>query len=238
MAIASSTSPGPTCTSSATAHRCGSASHWPTSAPTSSRCPIVPTSSPTGRRTTRRAGASASPTTTCSGSQDGDYEVCVDTSLEPGSLTYGEVLIPGSSDEEVLLSTHVCHPSLANDNLSGIAVLTALGRLLRARPLRYSYRLLFIPGTIGSIVWLSRNEDNVGRIRHGLVLTGIGDAAPFTYKKSRRGDADIDRAVQHVLRTTHDDAGRRLLTVRLRRAPVLLTGIQPSGRPAGSVGAR
>ena len=140
------------------------------------------------------------------GLEDGDYEVCVDSSLEPGSLTYGEVLVPGSSDEEVLLSTHVCHPSLANDNLSGIAVLTFLGRLLRARTLRYSYRLLFIPGTIGSIVWLSRNEATVGRIRHGLVVTGIGDAAPFTYKKSRRGDADIDRAVQHVLRTTHDDA--------------------------------
>ena len=138
--------------------------------------------------------------------EDGDYEVCVDTSLEPGSLTYGEVLIPGASDEEVLLSTHVCHPSLANDNLSGIALLTFLGRVLRARSLRYSYRLLFIPGTIGSIVWLARNEANVGRIRHGLVVTGIGDAAPFTYKLSRRGDADIDRAVQHVLRTTHDDA--------------------------------
>ena len=138
--------------------------------------------------------------------EDGDYEVCVDTSLEPGSLTYGEVFIPGASDEEELFSTHVCHPSLANDNLSGIALLTFLGRLLRARSLRYSYRLLFIPGTIGSIVWLSRNEANVGRIRHGLVVTGIGDAAPFTYKSSRRGDADIDRAVQHVLRTTHDDA--------------------------------
>ena len=114
--------------------------------------------------------------------EDGDYEVCVDSSLEPGSLTYGEVLIPGASDEEVLLSTHVCHPSLANDNLSGIAVLTFLGRRAPRRSLRYSYRLLFIPGTIGSIVWLARNEATVGRIRHGLVVTGIGDAAPFTYK--------------------------------------------------------
>jgi aminopeptidase-like protein len=140
------------------------------------------------------------------GLADGTYEVCVDSSLEPGSLTYGEVLIPGSSADEVLLSTHICHPSLANDNLSGIALLTFLGRLLSARPLHFSYRLLFIPGTIGSIVWLSRNEEILGRIRHGLVVTGIGDAAPFTYKKSRRGDAEIDRAVQHVLRTTHDDA--------------------------------
>jgi aminopeptidase-like protein len=133
--------------------------------------------------------------------EDGDYDVVIDSSLEPGSLTYGELLIPGSSDEEVLLSTHVCHPSLANDNLSGIAVLTFLGARLRERPLRYSYRLLFAPGTIGSIVWLSRNEAVVERVRHGLVLAGIGDAAPFTYKRSRHGDTDIDRAVEHVLAT-------------------------------------
>jgi aminopeptidase-like protein len=89
---------------------------------------------------------------------------------------------------------------MANDNLSGIAVTAHLGSLLAAMPQRrYTYRLLFIPGTIGSIVWLSRNEANVGRIKHGLVITGIGDAAPLMYKRSRRGDADIDRVVEHVL---------------------------------------
>jgi aminopeptidase-like protein len=88
---------------------------------------------------------------------------------------------------------------LANDNLSGLTVATALAQLLSGRPLRYSYRFLFIPGTIGAIAWLARNRESVGRIRHGLVLTGIGDAGALHYKKSRRGDAEIDRAAAHVL---------------------------------------
>jgi aminopeptidase-like protein len=92
---------------------------------------------------------------------DGDYEVVIDSSLEEGSLTYGEHLIEGRTKDEVLLTTHVCHPSLANDNLSGITVLALLGRALAALDLRYSYRLLFIPGTIGSITWLARNEERV-----------------------------------------------------------------------------
>jgi aminopeptidase-like protein len=130
---------------------------------------------------------------------DGDYEVCVDTTLADGHLTYGEHLVEGQTDEEVLVSCHVCHPSLANDNLSGIAVATGLARRLAERRPRYSYRFLFAPGTIGSITWLARNEDRVGRIRHGLVLACVGDPGGFTYKRSRRGDADIDRAVAHVL---------------------------------------
>ena len=133
------------------------------------------------------------------GLADGDYEVCVDTTLADGHLTYGEHLVQGQTDEEVLVSCHVCHPSLANDNLSGIAVATRLARrLAEARP-RYSYRFLFAPGTIGAITWLARNEDRVGRIRHGLVLACVGDPGGFTYKRSRRGDAGIDRAVAHVL---------------------------------------
>jgi aminopeptidase-like protein len=130
---------------------------------------------------------------------DGDYEVCVDTTLADGHLTYGEHLVEGRTDEEVLVSCHVCHPSLANDNLSGIAVATGLARRLAGSRPRYSYRFLFAPGTIGSITWLDRNEDRVGRIRHGLVLACVGDPGGFTYKRSRRGDADIDRAVAHVL---------------------------------------
>jgi aminopeptidase-like protein len=130
---------------------------------------------------------------------DGDYEVCVDTTLADGHLTYGEHLVEGRTDEEVLVSCHVCHPSLANDNLSGIAVATGLARRLAGSRPRYSYRFLFAPGTIGSITWLARNEDRVGRIRHGLVLACVGDPGGFTYKRSRRGDADIDRAVAHVL---------------------------------------
>jgi aminopeptidase-like protein len=133
------------------------------------------------------------------GLPDGDYQVCVDTTLADGHLTYAEHVVPGRTEEEVLVSCHVCHPSLANDNLSGIAVATRLARMLgRSRP-RYTYRFLFIPGTIGSITWLARNEDRVGRIKHGLVLACVGDPGGFTYKRSRRGDAEIDRAVAHVL---------------------------------------
>jgi aminopeptidase-like protein len=131
---------------------------------------------------------------------EGDYEVRIDSSLEPGSLTYGECLLPGATDEEVLISCHCCHPSLANDNLSGIAVATELARRLGATSRRYSYRFLFIPGTIGSITWLARNEDRVDRIRHGLVVTGVGGPGAPVYKRSRRGDAVIDRAVATVLR--------------------------------------
>ncbi|MFP5350005.1 MAG: DUF4910 domain-containing protein [Gammaproteobacteria bacterium] len=137
---------------------------------------------------------------------DGEYEVVIDATLADGHLSYGEYLLPGDSSDEVLLSCHVCHPSLCNDNLSGIALLTELARALQARPQRrYSYRFLFIPGTIGSITWLARNEAHVARIRHGLVVTCVGDGGRFTYKKSRRGNADIDRAVMHVLATTTDD---------------------------------
>jgi aminopeptidase-like protein len=131
---------------------------------------------------------------------EGDYEVCVDSTLADGHLTYGERLVEGRTSDEVLVSCHVCHPSLANDNLSGIAVASRLARLLAEGPRpRYSYRFLFIPGTIGSITWLARNSERVGRIRHGLVLSGVGDPGGLTYKRSRRGDAEIDRAVAHVL---------------------------------------
>jgi aminopeptidase-like protein len=130
---------------------------------------------------------------------DGDYEVCVDATLADGHLTYGEHVVPGETDEEVLVTCHVCHPSLANDNLSGIAVASRLARLLGGTRSRYTHRFLFIPGTIGSITWLARNQDRVGRIRHGLVLACVGDPGRLTYKRSRRGDAEIDRAMAHVL---------------------------------------
>jgi aminopeptidase-like protein len=133
------------------------------------------------------------------GLPEGDYEVCVDATLADGHLTYGEHLVPGRTEEEVLVTCHVCHPSLANDNCSGIAVASRLARRLAGERPRYSYRFLFIPGTIGSITWLARNEDRVGRIRHGLVLACVGDPGRLTYKRSRRGDAEIDRAVAHVL---------------------------------------
>ncbi len=132
--------------------------------------------------------------------QDHEYEVCIDASLEPGHLTYGEYYLPGHTPEEVLLSCHVCHPSLCNDNLSGIAVATFLAKHLGTISRRYSYRFLFIPGTIGSITWLALNESRTAGIRHGLVLACVGDAGHLTYKRSRRSNAEIDRAVTHVLR--------------------------------------
>ncbi len=130
---------------------------------------------------------------------DGDYEVYIDSSLEDGHLTYGECYLRGRSADEVLISCHACHPSLADDNLSGLAVATFLARHLSGRNLRYSYRFLFIPGTIGAITWLAQNGKTIGSIRHGLVLTCVGDARGFHYKKSRRGNAEIDRAAAKVL---------------------------------------
>jgi aminopeptidase-like protein len=132
--------------------------------------------------------------------QEGVYEVGIDASLEAGHLTYGECFLPGASADEVLISCHVCHPSLCNDNLSGIALCAYLARELRGRPLRYSYRFLFIPGTIGAITWLALNREAAVRVRHGLVVANVGDSGRMHYKKSRRGDAEIDRAVMHVLR--------------------------------------
>jgi aminopeptidase-like protein len=132
--------------------------------------------------------------------EDRAYEVCIDSTLEEGHLTYGECYLPGHSSDEVLISCHACHPSLANDNLSGIAVAIFLADLLSRKVLRYSYRFVFVPGTIGAITWLARNRETVGHIRHGLVLTGIGDRGGFHYKKSRRGDAEIDQAAAHVLK--------------------------------------
>jgi len=133
------------------------------------------------------------------GLPDGRYRVRVDSSLTDGHLTYAEHVLPGRSSREVLVSCHVCHPSLANDNLAGIAVAVGLARRLAAAPRHFTYRFLFIPGTIGSITWLARNQDRTDRIAHGLVLACAGDAGPLTYKRSRRGDAEIDRAVTHVL---------------------------------------
>jgi aminopeptidase-like protein len=133
--------------------------------------------------------------------QDAEYEVCIDSTLSEGSLTYGEFVVPGHTEDEVLLSCHVCHPSLCNDNLAGISVVVHLARALLAGDTpRYTYRFLFIPGTIGSITWLSRNRERVQHIAHGLVITCVGDAGGFAYKKSRRGDAMIDRAAAHVLK--------------------------------------
>ncbi len=133
---------------------------------------------------------------------EGEYEAVIDSTLEPGALSYGEHLIQGESEAEVLISCHVCHPSLANDNLSGIAVAVWLAAHLAKRPRRLSYRFVFLPGTIGAVAWLARNPAAVARIRHGLVISGVGNSGPLTYKRSLRGDTVTDRAAEHVLKTS------------------------------------
>ena len=137
--------------------------------------------------------------------QEEEYEVCIDASLEDGSLTYAEAYLPGEIEDEVLLCTHICHPSLCNDNLSGMALLTSLVKHLQTVRRRYSYRVVFLPGAIGAITWLCLNEARAPKIRHGLVMACVGDPGRSTYKKSRRGNAEIDRAVAHVLEHSRSD---------------------------------
>lgn len=130
---------------------------------------------------------------------DDTYEVVIDSEFKDGALNWGEYLHQGETDDEVLFSAHICHPSLANDNCSGLALLTRLCASLAGRRTRLSYRFLFAPGTIGAITWLAHNETNAARVRHGLVLSCVGDGGGPIYKKSRRGDAVIDRAMTHVI---------------------------------------
>jgi aminopeptidase-like protein len=133
--------------------------------------------------------------------EDEIYEVVIDSTLEPGHLTYAEALLPGEREEEILLSTYVCHPSLCNDNLSGIAVLSHLGARLEKEARRYSYRLLFSPGTVGPLAWLSRNLDRIPRIAGGLAISCVGDPGPLRYKRSRRGNSPVDRAAELAVRS-------------------------------------
>lgn len=130
---------------------------------------------------------------------EGEYTVRIDATLADGFLTYGELFLPGETAEEILFTTHVCHPSMANDNASGLAVATVLAETLGTRRRRYGYRFLFTPGTIGSLVWLSRNEERLGRIRAGVVLACLGDPGALTWKRSRRGDTLADRVFERLL---------------------------------------
>jgi aminopeptidase-like protein len=137
---------------------------------------------------------------------DARYEVVIDATLAEGSLTYAEAVLEGETDEEVLISTYICHPSLANDNVSGIALLGILGRDLAGRRLRRTHRLLFSPGTLGPLAWLSRNLERLERIRAGLAVACVGDPGPLRLKRSRAGDTLVDRAAAHVLRERSSDA--------------------------------
>jgi aminopeptidase-like protein len=136
---------------------------------------------------------------------DDTYEVMVDSTLKDGFLTYGELYLPGEIEDEVLFSTYVCHPSLCNDNLSGVVLLTFLAEYLGRVKHKFSYRFLFIPETIGAITWLSLNEAKVAKIKYGLVATCVGDEGISTYKRSRIGDAEIDKIVEKVLLDSGDN---------------------------------
>ena len=139
----------------------------------------------------------------------GPFEVVVDSTLEPGHLSYAECVVPGSTDGEAIVYTHACHPSLANDNLTGIAATALLARAMRDQAPRLTWRFIFGPGTLGSLAWLSRNEDHLARVRCGLVVGLLGDTAALTYKRSRRGDCMTDRAAQLVLAS--DSAPSRII---------------------------
>jgi len=134
--------------------------------------------------------------------KDDKYEVIIDTSLKDGHLTFGECIIKGEKQEEVLISCHICHPSLCNDNLSGLVLSAFLAKYLSQIPLRFTYRFIFIPATIGSITWLALNESNTSLIKHGLVAVNLGDSGKFTYKKSRKDNAEIDQTVINVLKNS------------------------------------
>jgi aminopeptidase-like protein len=136
--------------------------------------------------------------------EDADYDVVIDSSLEDGHLTYGEYYLPGESTDEFLLSCHICHPSLCNDNLSGISAMVVLAARMSSVTRRYSYRFLFVPGTIGSITWLALHESQVSSIKNGLVISGVGNSGGLTYKRSRRGDSEIDRIFDHLIRYAGD----------------------------------
>lgn len=130
----------------------------------------------------------------------GPFEVVIDSTLVPGSLTYAECIVPGRTVGEAIVYTHTCHPSLANDNLTGIAAAVVLARELRKEEPRLTWRFIFGPGTIGSLAWLSRNEQRLGSVRTGLTVGLLGDSGALTYKRSRRGDCVTDRVAEHVLR--------------------------------------
>lgn len=142
--------------------------------------------------------------------EPGTYQVVIDSELKDGHLTYGEWILPGKSKKEIFISTYICHPSMANNELSGPAVTTYIARWLKSLPTpNYTYRIVFIPETIGSIVYLSRNFDTMKeRIISGFNVTCIGDDRAYSYLASRYGNTLADQVAQHVLKHTHPNYDR------------------------------
>lgn len=130
----------------------------------------------------------------------GKYRVFIDTVFSKGSLTYGEAFLPGEEEREVLLSTYICHPSMANDNLSGPALMTALWKWLSVQRRRFSYRFVFVPETIGAIAYISNNLIELRqKTCAGYIVTCVGDDRAVSFLPTRHGDAEIDRVSRHVL---------------------------------------
>lgn len=138
--------------------------------------------------------------------EEGTYRVCIDSELKQGSLTYGELIIPGNSTKEIFISTYICHPSMANNELSGPVVATMLAKWIASEPRRFTYRIIFIPETIGSIAYLSRNLQAMKRnIVAGFNLTCVGDERAYSYLPSRNGSTLADKVALNTLRSKHPD---------------------------------
>lgn len=139
--------------------------------------------------------------------ENGKYKVVIDSDLKPGNLTYGEIILKGESEREIFLSTYICHPSMANNELSGIAVTTFLVRWLNSLENRkFTYRVVFVPETIGSIVYLSRNLEALkSNVFAGYVLTCIGDERAYSYLSSRAENTPSDKIALHVLQNLHPE---------------------------------
>jgi aminopeptidase-like protein len=138
--------------------------------------------------------------------KEGDYQVYIDSELSDGSLTYGELIIPGKSEKEVFLSTYVCHPSMANNELSGPTVTTYLAKWIQSQPREYTYRIIFIPETIGSICYLSQNFETMKKnIVAGYNISCVGDDNSYSYLPSRDEDTISDKIALHILKHTHPD---------------------------------
>ncbi len=140
------------------------------------------------------------------GLKPGEYRVVIDSELKDGSLTYGEIILPGSVEKEVFLSTYVCHPSMANNELSGPTVTIFLAKWLLSQKRKYTYRIIFIPETIGSIVYLSRNIQEMQKnIIAGFNITCVGDDKAYSFLPSRSGNTLADRVARHVLKHAHPE---------------------------------
>jgi aminopeptidase-like protein len=138
--------------------------------------------------------------------KDGKYHVYIDSSLEDGALTYGEYIIPGETEKEILLSTYICHPSMANNELSGPVVTTFIANWLNSKPRRYTYRIIFIPETIGSITYLSKHSEELKqRVIAGFNISCIGDEGGFSYVGSRYENTYADRIADHILSSKYSE---------------------------------